>query len=295
MTVPKFEYMFYDLKQKLALFNETQNVTILLQIPLLEDILKNNGIEDAMNNQQTVIYSNDVVYNLVLNPKQEIFIEEFMNTYKNNIGNPSSFIPIAINEIINQSGECNTQVVSSYLKTTDPQEIYSVCNDFNNALKITKESSQSQSTTQTDFNFFIALRDDLVKVSIKEELSQITFFLNTSIIKGYSKKRGLTVSQVQEWFTNSVYDLNDDDDMVYVVNKKNFTITGPLEVEILWILSIAIFTRPNEGSSRMQNAELQKRLQTISSYGKILFDYLKPDYFNDDTYLNNFITLIINS
>jgi hypothetical protein len=291
----KINEKIQDLKHKLILFNGNPNVNTLLQIPLLEDVLKNNGIEDAMNNQQTVIYSSDVVYNIVLNPEQQIFIDEFMNTYKNNIGNPTSFIPININEIIDQNGNCNKPAVSNYLKTYNPQEIDVVCDDFNNALIISQRSSQTQSTTPIGFNFFTALRDELINVSIKEELSQITFILNQSLVKGYSKKLGLTVSEVKEWFTNSVYELNDDDDIVYVVNKTNFTITGPLEMEILWILSIAIFTRPLLGSSRMQQAELQKRLQIISNYGKILFSYLKPDYFNDDSYLSNFVTLYIES
>ena len=272
-----------------SFFNNPTNVIDLLNIPLLEDVLKNNAIDEAMKNQQTIIYSNDIVYDIVLTPQQQLFINEFMNTYKDNINNPSSFIN---EQIIDKKNNCNTDLVKRIMGTPVIQEIETVCNDFRTALHISQTSSQTSS--KFDFNFFNALKDKLITVSINEKLSQIIFTLNRDVIKGYSSKLGYTISHIKEWFTNSVYTLNDDDDMTYVVNKDNLTITGPIEMEILWILSIVVFSNPFVSKSeRMQQAEMNKRIQTISHYGKILFDYLKPDYFTDDTYLEKFKYLYV--
>ena len=97
-------------------------------------------------------------------------------------------------------------------------------------------------------------------------------------------------------FTSSVYALNEDnDDTVYVIDEKSLTITGPLEMEIIWILSIATITKPLIGTSRLQKVEINTRIQIIQYHGKILYNYLKPDYFKDDTFLENFVNLYVES
>jgi hypothetical protein len=154
--------------------------------------------------------------------------------------------------------------------------------------------SSSTYREEYKFNFYKALQDELIDVNINEQLMTIEFILNKENIKKFKTNDGSkqNIESFKQLFFDSVLFLNnveEFEDSVYVVDSKNLTVTGPLEVEILWIISMAIMTRKYVTTPRNQEKEYQNRLNKIRYYGKILFNYLKNDYFNDDTYVNIFI------
>ena len=258
-----------DLKQKLDHFfenPENSNVQNLLQIPLLEDVLKNNGIEVAMNNQQTVIFNDDTLYTFSLTPEESQYMDYFMDKYNTAL----QYIPIT--RVI-QSGNCNKKLVSMHYQTNDNSEIEHICNDFSNALNISQQASQI--TTPFKLNFFQAICDGLIEVTINEELLLITFKLNQNMLNSFAKTNKITLIDVKNSFTNSVYDLNDEEDSVYVIDNKNLTITGPLEMEIIWILSVATLKRKFTGTLRTYDLYLKNRNKTINYHGEILFKFME--------------------
>ena len=252
-------------------------LNLLLQVPLLEDVLKNSSVDGAMKNQQTLIYTSDIVYSFTLTPEQDEYIKYFLSTYKE--------ASQEFTKIIGNNGLCNTQILRRFYPSYGDNQIQDVCSAFVKARDINIEYSQISQPLSYHFDFFTGLVTGLVGVSIDDQLLQITFYLNEKLLKEHAKQNKVLVIDVKRSFTDSVYKLNDDDDAVYVVDTKNFTITGPLEMEILWILSVAIIRRPiqNTREGRLKEAEISQRNSAITYYGKILYNYLKPDIFSDDT------------
>ena len=289
-----------SLKRNLTEFQNNITPVNLLNIKLLEDVLKNSSVEDAMNNQQTIIYNEDIIYNIDLSPQQKDIITEFINTYKNNITNPATFIPYAPDAIIDINNNCNRALIKNTLHMDDTQA-EKVCEDFKDAKEVSISSSvaiaQNSSANTFEMDFVKAIQENLIVVNINEILSQITFTLNTTVLKAFSKTKNITTDAIVEWFTKNVYfNVYDEEDSVYVVtvykNDKGRTgasVTGPLEMEIIWILSMTTMTRPLVGRSRAQQQEITERTQIVEFHGKLLYSYLKPDYFVDDAALGNFI------
>jgi len=289
---------YVKINNKIASFQRnliefTNNITPvnLLNINLLEDVLKNSSIDDAMNNQQTIIYNEDITYIIDLTEQQKKFMTEFLDTYKNTT-KPATFMPY---QIIKQDSSCDKDLVKRTLLMDDTQA-KDVCDDFKDARDIAISSSTDVTTGPANITFemdFIkAIQDELIIVDIDEILSEITFSINTAIIKSYSKTRQTTEAAIIEWFTNNVYsNLYDEQESVYIVDTKNIKITGPLEMEIIWILSMATMTRPLVGRSRIQEKEIANRYKILELHSRLLYGYLKPDYFLDDTHLGNFTKL----
>ena len=296
-----------SLKRNLTEFQNNITPVNLLNIKLLEDVLKNPSVEDAMNNQQTIIFNEDIIYNIDLTPHQKDIITEFINTYKNNITNPATFIRYAPDAIIDINNNCNRALIKNTLHMDDTQ-VEKVCEDFKDAQEVSISSSvaiaQNSSANTFEMDFVKAIQENLIVVNINEILTQITFTLNTTVLKAFSKTKNTTIDAIVEWFTKNVYfNVYDEEDSVYVVtvykNDKGrigASVTGPLEMEIIWILSMTTMSRPlpenkrqTEGLSREQQKEITARTQKVEFHGKLLYSYLKPEYFLDDSYLGIFI------
>jgi len=263
-----------QLKQLLEDFSLQPNEITLLKIPLLEDVLKISSAEQAMNNQQTLLYSDDIKFVVNITPDEQQFLDNFFRLYKDPTNNPTTFISND-KSVLKNDDECQDNVDDS------------ICTHFLKAQKISLTKSSSEKIK--DFNMFQALQDGLIDITVINNNSNIIFALNLHKIEPKNK------SEMKELFTSSVLELNENNDDVYVLNKTQYTVVGPLELEILWIISIAIILRPNNGTARKKESELTNRIQQFRNYSKILFNYLKPDIFTDETYLINFENFFVNS
>lgn len=280
------------LKEKLEIFKNDPNTINLFNIPLLEDIFKNTNIDDAMNNQQTLIFDKESIYDISITPDEQKFVDVWTAKYKT----PSENTFVGNDkDILDDNGNCKIENIKKKFKPVVETTINEVCDDFKEASRIQKTSSI---TKEHDLNIWEAIKDGLVTFEFNETFTHIILRLNTDprFISTYSKnnRASTKMSDIKNWFTSNVYfNLNDDENVdnayiTHTVDKINYVITGPLEMEIIWILSLLTLLRPLLGSKRTNSTENEKRMKTVRDHGKILYNYLKPEFFTDDNDLQNF-------